>query len=69
MGCVFIVLRVLDCLLFVVFCFLFLDVSKRLLCGSLAPIAAKILCCRGSAAKIVAESGTVFPEKAFVCCS
>jgi hypothetical protein len=49
--------------------FKFLDISKRVICGSLAPIAVKILCCRGSAAKIVAESGTVFPEKAFCFCS
>jgi len=37
----------------------FLDVYKNAFCGSLAPIAVKILLCRGSAQKIVAKSGNL----------
>jgi len=39
--------------------------SKKAKSFSLAPIAVEILLCRGSAQKIVTESGTVFPENAY----
>ena len=34
-------------------------IANKANCFLLAPIVAKILCCRGSAAKIVAESGYI----------
>jgi hypothetical protein len=42
--------------------FFFLNNGKEAKCLPLAPIAMKILISRGSAYKIVMESGTIFPK-------